>query len=849
MSFRIEFPMIWNRIEALVALNHDYDEQNMTTETVFVGPEQRPVTVWRLARDNEPDRLPDEGRQHQIAALWQINWISLSGYSDWTGVLDDELRPAIVTSNMPGAVRFNVPDNARLWVPAGALYGYDAISGLVIPGDSGSRWIEVCEDDVFRLGFGSSGMMAPFYGMGIPVVIEGVATGTGEIAASFTALDERHVNDAVTIHVVAVDLDVDSDNSDQLGTPERSVHEEQLEDEVGAPGKRLLVNSDDVDRDNIPDFLDGFDLDGQEDSPGSTGLDDNQVGVDEQLGFVPVVIELPPLIDPLKALLRFSYDSSDPLAATIESHGARHLAEGSLRLWTVDEWQPRRPQAANDPVNPGHFVAPYKQTATGLSTHQLYRVSQLTGGHPVGEFTLYLEAVQAGHFTLSVEVDPDGIPDLVADGNGNLVPQYIDLFQGFAMHDVIAVTAESEVIVSAVNAIGAESHDLTRPDVAAFEVRRNSGDLAEELMVYYRVLFDAEHEYAGDPVIDAARGDFEVVKFGGPSAGLADDPVTRIGSVLIAGGQSKALITVVPRDDRVVEWDELVSIELISWDEYRGLHDQDLVVTPNDGLPRQYNAWPWWDDRSPYRLRTGRNGDPTEHTATATLLDNDRASSWGYEQPDQESTGLVAEKIGYGFLEVDLRGGQAQVELPVWSPQYREDHNLYPVAEVVLQLPEEHEAITSLTGVYTVAGFSGTPVTFDTAELGPYLEPNAGREVRLVLRGADGLTTSLASGHYDHDICLAADVGGKSVTRTIRGTTDVVNRVDATLGTPEFGQNWTLDELDRLVPYDGISSGGRGQPLSRLTPLGARSESGMAVVRGDNSVSPFRARWAVIVRA
>ena len=44
-----------------MALNHDYDEQNMTTETVFVGPEQRPVTVWRLARDNEPDRLPDEG--------------------------------------------------------------------------------------------------------------------------------------------------------------------------------------------------------------------------------------------------------------------------------------------------------------------------------------------------------------------------------------------------------------------------------------------------------------------------------------------------------------------------------------------------------------------------------------------------------------------------------------------------------------------------------------------------------------------------------------------------------------------------------------------------------------------
>ena len=433
--------------------------------------------------------------------------------------------------------------------------------------------------------------------------------------------------------------------------PNDHVREEQLEDEVVHPGKRLLVNSDDVDRDNIPDFLDGFDLDGREGSPGSAGLDDNRVGVGEQLGFVPVVIELPALIDPLKALLRFSYNSSDP-AGSDDRVG-----------WRAALW----PRARCDcgPSTNGSRVGhrlPMIRSARGIlsrrtkrpepevSTRELYRVSQLTSGHPAREFTLYLEAVQAGHFTLSVEVDPDGIPDLVADGSGNLVPQYIDLFQGFAMHDVIAVTAESEVIVSAVNAIGAESHDLTRPDVAAFEVRRNSGDLAEELMVYYRVLFDAEHEYAGDPVIDAARGDFEVVKFGGPSAGLADDPVTRIGSVLIAGGQSKALITVVPRDDRVVEWDELVSIELISWDEYRRLHDQDLVVTPNDGLPRQYNAWPWWDDRSPYRLKTGRNGDPTEHTATVTLLDNDRASSWGYEQPDQESTGLVAEKIGYGLL-------------------------------------------------------------------------------------------------------------------------------------------------------------------------------------------------------
>ncbi len=59
----------------------------------------------------------------------------------------------------------------------------------------------------------------PLNPMAIPLAIEGMQLGDGEMTATFLPQDGRAaVEDVITVHVVAVDLDIDSDNSDSLRT-------------------------------------------------------------------------------------------------------------------------------------------------------------------------------------------------------------------------------------------------------------------------------------------------------------------------------------------------------------------------------------------------------------------------------------------------------------------------------------------------------------------------------------------------------------------------------------------------------------------------------------------------------
>ncbi len=121
----------------LVALNDDYDEQNLIDDTLFVGPNHTAVSVLVRAADNQLDRIPEEGREHHIAASWQLAWFSDSGESNWQSTMDDEVRPAIVTSNVRGSVTFDVPSHAKLWVPAWAYMASMRRRALRLPGALG----------------------------------------------------------------------------------------------------------------------------------------------------------------------------------------------------------------------------------------------------------------------------------------------------------------------------------------------------------------------------------------------------------------------------------------------------------------------------------------------------------------------------------------------------------------------------------------------------------------------------------------------------------------------------------------------------------------------------------------
>ena len=428
------------------------------------------------------------------------------------------------------------------------------------------------------------------------------------------------------------------------------------------------------------------------------------------------------------------------------------------------------------------------------------------------------------------------------DQQGSVAPEYVDLFEGFALRDAVSVLVESQVTVSAVNVVGAEYHEESQRDAMVFEISRGRFDTQGGLPVYFRLhVGDEQRPQATDPIVNPARGDYRVLHESGHLTGLAGDPYTLIGTAGIPHGSSATSITIVPQNDLAVEWDESIAIELIDWDEYRSLHDQITDPTPNAGFPSYYFLSRWWDNRAPYRLKQDLFGDSVEHVAAATILDNDDFDNRVVEKPDAETTDLAVDVVSSGLVQVDLYGGHARLALPVFAPSYSEDNNLLPVAEAILRLPDEETAISRLTGLFTVGGLPAREVDFDVSALPAYLAENPHRELRLVLIGPESLTQSLASGHYDSEIVITAQLGEMTATRTARGSVDVINRVDPQLGTSEFGERWWLDELDRLVPGDGVSARGTSTAASRLAELGGRTETGIALLRGDNSTTWFAA--------
>lgn len=117
--------------------------------------------------------------------------------------------------------------------------------------------------------------------------------------------------------IVVVDLDVDSDNDGAIADAD-----DPIEDDAGRPGKAIPVNQGDGDADGIPDFADGFDLNGY-----GGGYQQNAL----ELSMVPVRLTLAGLPDPNRVRLKFDYPASDPGAVT------RDTAEpGSMFIFRSD---------------------------------------------------------------------------------------------------------------------------------------------------------------------------------------------------------------------------------------------------------------------------------------------------------------------------------------------------------------------------------------------------------------------------------------------------------------------------------------------------------------------------------
>ena len=225
--------------------------------------------------------------------------------------------------------------------------------------------------------------------------IEGIQNGSYTIKVELDP-DGRSgflAQDEVVVTVIGVDLDIDSDNNNGTKPPDRSAAEDQIEDDPTKLGKIVYVNIGDADHDGIPDFADGFDLD---------GINGNSDDTSETNHFVPLVLEIPPGIDVNAARLTLGYDASDPAGVIHDTNtGVWQPADGYLRIWRKDADQPRNKSSANAPAGPGDYVAP-----------GVYSPAQLGFSESIHVVTNYLEGIRISGSRadrrITVELDPSG---------------------------------------------------------------------------------------------------------------------------------------------------------------------------------------------------------------------------------------------------------------------------------------------------------------------------------------------------------------------------------------------------------------------------------------------------------
>ena len=210
------------------------------------------------------------------------------------------------------------------------------------------------------------------------VYAEGLATGTHHVYWRLVKQNGSPNTDAdvlardtIQISVVNVDLDVDSDNN-SVNSLDWSDEEEVVENDSDHPGKIIASRlGRDADGDGVPDYEDNF-----VDSSAVDAL------------FAAIAVEASPYDSFFQnATYKFSYEASDPGAATLP-------APGNLRIWTKEANETRNP---DDVLNGGDYLAP----------HSVYTAAQVKMDE-YGQSELYLEGINPGESTVTFYVDPDG---------------------------------------------------------------------------------------------------------------------------------------------------------------------------------------------------------------------------------------------------------------------------------------------------------------------------------------------------------------------------------------------------------------------------------------------------------
>ena len=421
--------------------------------------------------------------------------------------------------------------------------------------------------------------------------------------------------------------------------------------------------------------------------------------------------------------------------------------------------------------------------------------------------------------------------------------------------------------------------------------------------VYYKIVRDDGVPTATSPFVAGEGADYQ----DDVDNPLVVDGIAGIGIATILQDESSVTVVVTPTDEysdsfvrsyangqtkqihfnlATNEWDEAVTLEIITQEEYFELFE--LHVQENeDGDDEPFIRGFQLPSPDQFYIPKGKLDEVDETTPiedgddevilyrdTVFILDTDFFNTDDTRNLDIESTGLTAASTGNGIVDVSIRDGSLELLVPLGprTPTYRSNDNLVPIAEIELTFPWDGEAVTNTKAVLTFAGIEGEETEFDLSRLESFFGNevfgtgvdaenfNPYRSVRLVVVGPADLADSIPSGHHDYNVVFTTEVdridedGNEitvDVTRTVRGSTEFVNRVGEDHGWSEFGDRWTLEELSRIVPSDEITLGQNATEgvttdlgtvtsgSSNLTTQGASSETSFAVIRGDNTSANY----------
>jgi len=229
----------------------------------------------------------------------------------------------------------------------------------------------------------------------------------------------------IAVTGVQVDLDIDSDNNNGYDPPDGSEEEDDVEDGSGI--KVMIVNRNDDDGDNVPDYADGS-------NSGER--------------FVPLALSIAGIDNLEDVELSFEYDAADPSDVSqtvvqvpdIQSSYIRYgRGSGTLRIWTVDGGAQR---TVDDFVD----------------SEQELDLSEIDGGA-----TFYVEAINGSASASSITVNltlPDGgicsdtVQVLPFDSVTGLAEQEIAGFTIFQNSAEVVGTPGRDII------IGTDSNDV-----------------------------------------------------------------------------------------------------------------------------------------------------------------------------------------------------------------------------------------------------------------------------------------------------------------------------------------------------------------------------------------------------